>query len=183
MEEPNEPADAGDLPRSEEDAIEVLLEIQEAADEAPPPARPNDETVGVPRRFSMGAMMVMMALYAVVFAVMRSLDAHPAIFAVVTVFFIGVTLGQMFLFGGNKPRRASMVVGGFLLPAEVFVAYLVTYWGDSSRTNDAEMLCSSCGSAFLGVFCGYLAGTLVAGVFLLLKGVEKRKEGGEMRGD
>ena len=127
---------------------------------------------GVPRRFSMSALFAMMTLYAVVFAVMQSLDTNPTVFTAIAVLLTGVGAGQTLLFGGKLPRAASVCVGAVLLPLEILAAAVYYYLSSPRASFSAEygigivvvmIICVP-----VGGFLGYLAGGLAGGVFVLL---------------
>jgi RimJ/RimL family protein N-acetyltransferase len=90
---------------------------------------------------------------------------------VVAVLFVGVAAGQVLLFGGRKPREASISVGVVLFPLE-WLAVLVYQSQFAPRRWDM-----GCGEPVLGLLCmipsgavfGYLAGTLTAGIFLVMQ--------------
>ncbi len=52
-----------------------------------------------------------MTMFAVLFAVLRSLNVPAREFAYIALFFLGVGAGQALLFHGQRPRRASIVTG------------------------------------------------------------------------
>ncbi len=130
--------------------------------------------VGVPRRFGMGILLLMVTMYAVLFAVSRLLaQGNPAVLVAVAVFFTGVGLGQMLLYCGRYPRAASVWVGACLFPVEVLgLIFVYHFLGDSSWVVGLLVLFLL--SPILGAFLGYLAGGLTAGVFLLLEKYAKR---------
>jgi len=146
----------------------------------PKGARWDTEAVGVPRRFGMAVLMLLMTMYAVLFATMQMLDANPIVFTVIAILFTGVGLGQILLFGGKYPRAASVWVGACLFPVEVIVAWIYMAHFASHRLHGGpqseEMLCFLIFSIPLGAGLGYLAGGLTAGVFFLIETLRKRRE-------
>jgi len=140
----------------------------------------DSEAAGVPRRFGMAIVLLIMAMYAVLFAAMKLLNAPPAVFIVIAVLFTGVGLGQMLLFGGRYPRAASVWIGACLFPLEVLVAsiYVANTEGSRGDVLDfiAPMLCFLVFSIPLGAAMGYMAGGLTAGVFLLIERYAKRRQ-------
>jgi hypothetical protein len=138
------------------------------------------EAVGVPRRFGMAIMLLIMAMYAVLFATMTLLDANPTVFVMIAVLFTGVGLGQMLLFGGRYPRAASVWVGACLLPVETLGAMI--YWADNligyggTGVFLGQVTVLTLFSIPIGALLGYLAGGLTAGVFLLLERYAKRRQ-------
>ena len=122
----------------------------------------------MPRRFGVGVMLVITTMYAVLFAVIQRASAWN--FAVIAIFFTLVGLAQAVLFKGRNPRRASAVTG------VVFGVLLVLV---SSRSvpilRQLAIPCPLPLAILLGRFWalfGYLAGGLIAGVFLFLNKVQ-----------
>lgn len=120
---------------------------------------------GVPRRFGVGILLVIATMYAVLFAIMRTLAFPPAAFVLIALFFTGVGLGQMLLFKGKRPRRASVIVGGILCPS-LFLAVAVIE-GVVHRIPTVNLLhpdfwkiLGYC--TITGTILGYLAGMLIA---------------------
>jgi hypothetical protein len=130
-------------------------------------------------------MMLMVTLYAVLFAFMKLMGADPVFFVVVGLLVFGVGLGQVFLFGGKYPRAASIWTGACLLPVETIVAFIYTHLAEGGGSPSEEEFAA----AFLivlffiplGAAAGYLAGGLTAGVFLVLQwwGREPESDGAE----
>ena len=136
---------------------------------------------GVPRRFGLQKVMLMTAVYAVLFAVMAALEVHPIAFVVIGVFFTGVAASQALLFGGHRPREASVVAGAVLFPAIWFTTLLIVDW-PSFLERIAEFilwylafLCFGC--IPLGAGFGYLAGVFSAAVFLVREHEPDEKPG------
>ena len=77
--------------------------------------------VGVPRRFGVGALVLMLTVYAVLFRSLAALGANSLFITVAACFFSGVAIAQAWLFGGRDPRRASLLSGAILLPVSVVV--------------------------------------------------------------
>src|SRR5262245_22810688 len=65
----------------------------------------------VPRRFDLTTMFVILLVFAVLFAAMRALDAHPAAVGVFGLFIGWVGAAQALLFRGKNPRLASVLAG------------------------------------------------------------------------
>ncbi|MBN2294851.1 MAG: Clp protease N-terminal domain-containing protein [Pirellulales bacterium] len=130
----------------------------------------DSEAVGVPRRFGMSIMFMMMTMYAILFAFMKIMGTPPVWFAVIAVFVTGVGFAQMALFGGRFPRAASIWAGAVVLPIEIIV--LNTVLGIFSGGTIVQRAVGGIGYAIpfilLGAFFGYLSGGLTAGAFLLI---------------
>ena len=129
---------------------------------------------GVPRRFGMTALFAIMTLYAIVFAVMQSLDAHPMVFTIIAVLLTGVGAGQTLLFGGKFPRVASVCAGAMLFPLEIIAALIYLYISSHFVVPPAAIIAAVVFSVPAGALLGYLAGGLAGGVFLLLDLAAKR---------
>jgi len=146
--------------REPPDLIEVVRAIKETRRKRTlPPA------AGVPRRFSLGRLMLITAFFAVLFGLLSWLDAPPILIVVVAVFITVVGLAQAILFSGKKPRRASMVTGGaiFVLLMLLLGADLVGWaWRNDLFTLGILLVFW----AILGAGLGYAAGCLIAAVFL-----------------
>ena len=143
--------------------------------------------IGVPRRFAVGTALIIMTMYAVLFAVMKSAEFHPVAFLIVTVFFTGVGAAQMFLFGGRRPRDASFVAGAVLLPTILVTLIMIAWLSDDRGPDGSEviglLLSVIVPITILGVLLGYVAGGLTAGVFLILDRIDKRIHGPRPQGD
>lgn len=158
---------------------EVPVEIVGEPYGQPAGTRWESQAVGVPRRFGMAITMLIMTMYAVLFAAMKLLDFHPIAFVIIAVFFTGVGLGQMLLFRGRNPRAASIWAGAVLLPAETLVTWIVmiVLHAPPRGLSDAiaSMFCSVAFSIPLGAAAGYVAGCLTAGVFFVLERAGRRR--------
>ena len=66
--------------------------------------------IGVPRRFGVFILMLMVTMYAVLFSVLQTLRANPLVFVLLALLFTGIGIGQAVLFGGairGRPRSGS----------------------------------------------------------------------------
>ncbi len=125
------------------------------------------QEAGVPRRFGVSVLLVITALYAVLFGLLQAVRAPAPVFFVIALFFTTIGLGQMFLFKGKRPRRASVLVGACFFPC--LVLFMVG-WETPRILHEAfvpiliGLACSTMGGALLG----YTGGGIVAGVFLVI---------------
>ncbi len=133
---------------------------------------PASDVASVPRRFGVGVLMILMTAFAVLFAGMRTVGVRPEVFLLVSGLFLGVTLGQILLFQGKKPREASLWAGGVVFPLEVLA--LCLFDESSSRAGGTFVSSMICCSAVAGVPLGYLAGCIVAGVFFVQESFRRR---------
>jgi hypothetical protein len=138
--------------------------------------------VGFTRRFSVGTLMIVMAFFAVLFAIMTTLDIRPTVFCSIAVFVAGTAVAQVVLFGGRKPRLASFVAGiplGFVCGLVGMIIFSSSYkpssvvtgltLGDPVREPPTvyDVIVAAIACALCGGPCGYLAGCVVAGIFLV----------------
>jgi hypothetical protein len=147
--------------------------------------RPPTPAVGMPKRFSMAIMMAWVTLFAIVFSVLKGMDSKmpPEIFALTGVLMFCVGIGQMWLFGGNAPRAASIWTGAVALSVEVFILNIATGFFCSRDAGIGQRISESIGEVILciplGAFFGYLAGGLTAGIVLILNRLEKKNDSEE----
>jgi hypothetical protein len=131
------------------------------------PRQPAPHEAGVPRRFGVGILLVITSMYTVLFAVLRALGVPPIEFILVALFFTAVGLGQMLLYQGKRPRRASVMAGA---GCGVGLCVLGAALGhDHLRFAPFDPI----GGAIAGAVYGYPAGVLIAGVFLLIEKVRR----------
>ena len=156
----------------------VVAEAVDARPKGPRYASWDTEAVGVPRRFGMSVMFLMMTMYAVLFAAMQALKFPPVVFSVIALMVTGVGFGQMVLFGGRYPRAASIWSGACLFPVVMNGALLWggVFSGRSVFTSAALMVSATIPWVLVGAVFGYLAGGLTAGVFLLIEMYWARRE-------
>ncbi|HEX5444946.1 MAG TPA: hypothetical protein VFW87_14005 [Pirellulales bacterium] len=135
------------------------------------PATPfrHHEPYGVPRRFGVGTMLIVTTAYGMLLAVLRLAGWPPGATAWILAFISLVGLGQMLLFGAKRPREASVVTGAIGLPLAMF-AFAMSFGFDDPHTWLAGLVCA----VPFGAAAGYLAGGVVAGVFLVMDAVEQK---------
>jgi hypothetical protein len=149
-------------------------------------ATPTDEQdasppsgVGLQKRFSMGVLMAWVTLFAVVFSVLKWMEAAPEVFAIIALLMFCVGIAQMWLFGGKNPRLASLVAGGVVLPVEILLCNLLTGFFVEHNGGILQPIIVSIALMIpavpIGVFFGYLLGGLTAGIVLVLDRLENRK--------
>jgi hypothetical protein len=125
--------------------------------------------VGVPRRFSVGTLMVLTTFFAVLFAILKSCGVPPIFFVDVSIFVAGVAVSQVLLFRGKDPRRAS-VISGMVLFLVIGVSSAAYEYADGWNVEGvATFIMTVVASIPLGAILGYCAGGLVASVFLVRK--------------
>lgn len=148
-------------PGGEESTAPHAPPVLAAVRSAPVPRRV--PIAGVPRSFSAGRMLAIVALFAVLFSLLQITGAPVALFPYAGVFCAAVILGQMLLFGGRHPRAASCIVGAAAMPIlSVFALLSSSSRGLSPFEN--LLVCTT----FSGAIAGYLVGAICAGAFLVL---------------
>jgi hypothetical protein len=175
------------------DAIESCLRcgILQGYTEAPTSLTDNDilpepnlfaklpKPVGMTRRFSVGTMLILMTFYAVMFSSLEVFGANLTIFVGVTVFVTGIILAQMFSPPGATSREASFISGAIMGGISGIVALILEAM--TSHKND-NFNVSGAFFAILFIFggpFGYLAGGLIAGIFLFREREEQAAESEE----
>ncbi|HEV2971266.1 MAG TPA: hypothetical protein VGY55_14925 [Pirellulales bacterium] len=175
---PNAASDLGDRP------ILATLIDPPLGDERPIIASPvvqgydRERVYGVTRRFSLATIMMMMAGTSLLLTIANALGAPPTVSGMLVMLCIAVALGQMFLFGGKQPRKASVIVGICLFTgAPMFIGVIAAIsdrnpFDFGSRLRLGEMVgffsTSVIAGPIFGALLGYLAGGLVAGVVLVM---------------
>jgi hypothetical protein len=140
---------------------------------------------GVPRNFATGHLLAMVTLFALLFSLLAYKEAGREWYVVGSLFIIAVILGQMFLFHGREPRRASCVAGACTMPLLVPVLVIAkegpdllgSGWANAVVTIVAAAVGTAVPAALVGVACGYLIGALCAGIFLV---TERRWDAGRI---
>ena len=90
--------------------------------------------VGMPRRYSIGTLMILTVFFALIFGILKMCGVSPIVFIAVTVFIVGVAACQALLYGGKNPRKASFVGG-----AVMFVSAVLSW--QCSRAFVTERCC------------------------------------------
>jgi hypothetical protein len=141
--------------------------------ESPFRRKPSPAPVGVPRRFSIGTMMILVTAFAMLFGVLKMFNVPPIAFAAISIFIGGVAACQSLLFQGKMPRLASFVGGivmyGLIAAVTVVLAFF-TYRGRFGIRDVWPTLfeVGTLGAFFAGPL-GYCVGCFVAAIFLVRK--------------
>jgi hypothetical protein len=123
----------------------------------------------VPRRFGLGAMLVITTAFAGLFALLRALSFDIVVVMAATIYLLGIALAQMCF--PKWPRAASIITGTVLFPlVGIPVCYVLARWiGDYNfRMGYAIWVGVPLATISMGPVFGYLSGTVGAGLFLLM---------------
>ncbi len=131
--------------------------------------RPPD--FAVPKTFGMSAILGIMTALALLFAVLRRLNAFPEVYFFLSGLAIAICLAQMTY--GKAPRLASVVAGGLILPIVFIVAAVLS--GNTTRIGVAILIAIPLIPC--GALLGYLTGTCAAGIFLVMNYLETWLQG------
>jgi hypothetical protein len=125
-------------------------------------ARP--KVYSAPRRFDLATIFIVTIVYSLLFAGMSLLQFPPFVSLAVAGFITFVGIGQALLFGGKRPRTASLIVGTFIYTLTGLVIWIS--YGSRMYATSAFLF----GGTFAiigGAVLGYLAGACVGAVFML----------------
>ncbi len=143
---------------AEEEKVPNDDAVVDASTDTPSAVR---DIYSAPRRFDLATIMTVTLAYALMFGFMRYLQTPPMLAFFIGSFITIVGASQALMFGGEDPRKASMITGGVLMPL-IFLGFLVV-----GGFHLASAICGLIAWPIAGVVCGYLAGALVGGVFLI----------------
>ena len=114
----------------------------------------------VPRRFDLASMFSISVAFALLFSIMRALDAPPLLIASFAIFFTSVGVAQAMLFNGNKPREASIIAG-------LVCGFMLVLWAGYLIGNVMESIPMALCSIIWTPIVGYFVGTINGGIWLI----------------
>jgi Putative addiction module component len=122
------------------------------------------------RHFSLSTLLLIVGAYGVLLGVLAALRMPPIITLDIAIFVTAVGLAQAFLFGGRKPRRASVISGGVVA---CLLAGGQTYWYllDSKYPEGVAWapyvaIAATIIGAVHGIIFGYIVGRLIGLLFV-----------------
>src|SRR3954454_18006243 len=124
------------------------------------------ELYSAPRRFDLATIFVVTAAYSILFGAISALsykDMGPAVEIAVGVLVTLVGLAQAFYKDTANPRGVSILAGAVVQTIIVIVIHIA----QPRIFGGSIVLIVFFGGLIGGAFCGYLAGVLVGGVFLV----------------
>ncbi len=123
---------------------------------------PPQKIYSVPRKLDLASLFVFTTGYGLLFAAMKLLRQDAIAFLLAAGFFTSVGVAQAALFGGKAPRLASLLTGG-----SYFLILMVAYGLSDGIAIEYLVNCGSLCLFAFGSVCGYIAGTAIAGIFLV----------------
>src|SRR5262245_16214889 len=122
-------------------------------------------TYSVPQRFGISAILALTTLFAFIFAGLRAFNAPAVVYFFFGTLAVSICIAQMVF--GKVPRLSSIAAGAVLLPFWTLVMAIIR--ADSVSFDAVAMAISAAPFTLIaGAVLGYLAGTVLAGFFLLL---------------
>ena len=125
----------------------------------------------VPRRFDLSTIFVVTLAYSLLLGAMKGLGVPPIASLIVAGFISSVGTGQALLFGGNQPRKASVVTGTLIYSMAMIAVWLIN--GPRMYPTMVILIMASY-TLIGGAILGYLSGAVVGGVFLIADKVRNR---------
>lgn len=129
-----------------------------------------------PRRIGVGKLAVFTSIYALLFGMMGMLGFPLTVILVVAIYFAAVGFGQRYLFKGNEPRTASVLVGACFLPCLVFSSYFLQSSSPAHHLAIDYYIRLSLPAAMIGALLGYVFGGVIAGVSLTVDTLTKVRD-------
>jgi hypothetical protein len=130
----------------------------------------------VPRRFDLATIFVVTLAYSLLFGLMSTLSFPPSASAMVAGFILIVGAAQAVLFGGKKPRTASIIAGAAIYS----VAMIAVWFANGPRLYSSwQILVPATFMVASGGMLGYIAGVVIGGVFLVADKLRNRFSRGQ----
>jgi hypothetical protein len=134
------------------------------------------------RQFGLSQLLILITLFGMLFAILEICKAYAIVYLFVVIYFVIIGVAQAFLFKGNKPRKASVTVGGYIggffgllcggligtsILREIYNG--ITFFGIvlGPIIFFGGILIGTAIGFINGCLDGYLAGCLIAGIFLV----------------
>jgi hypothetical protein len=128
------------------------------------PAAPTSKIYSAPRRFDLATILIVTFAYSLLFAALSLLQLPPEASLIVGGFITLVGVGQAVFFGGRRPRLASIVIGLGICLTYWFVGWRFLWRAYSFDVIGLLLIAWT----ITGLLGGYIAGTMVGGVFLIV---------------
>ncbi|HEX5470683.1 MAG TPA: hypothetical protein VFW73_02300 [Lacipirellulaceae bacterium] len=128
------------------------------------------ELFSAPRRFDLATIFVVTAAFSLLFGAMSAMDFGPITEVIVGVLITVVAAAQAYYQHSANPRGVSVAGGAITLAAMLVVVDIAQPRLFSEPRFVVVVIYGICG----GAICGYLAGVLVGGVFLVADVVRRK---------
>jgi putative addiction module component (TIGR02574 family) len=132
---------------------------------------PPPKLYSAPRRFDLATIFVVTAAYAIILSSLRGLGSPPLVVFYIAGFITLVGIGQAVLFGGTKPRLASVLTGIVAYFVGMVTAPLVGHFDIGGAVEQVAVALLF--AAPVGAPLGYVAGVIVGGVFLVADAIRQ----------
>jgi membrane-associated HD superfamily phosphohydrolase len=123
-----------------------------------------------PRRFDLATVFVVTTAYCLLFASLSATTWPGYVNLIIAAFITLVGVGQAVIYRGLRPRQASIWVGIVLCN----LGMIVYLYLRGRMVTPGTILGGFIYAAIGGAILGYLAGTLVGGIFLIIDFVRRR---------
>jgi hypothetical protein len=118
----------------------------------------------VPRRFDLSTIFVVTLAYSLLFGAMSAMSFPPAASISIGGFITLIAASQALLFGGKRPRTASLIVGSLIFAGATLAMWIA---GGQRIYPPAVFVITGGYTIAAGTMLGYLSGTIVGGIFLI----------------
>jgi hypothetical protein len=123
-----------------------------------------------PRRFDLATLFVVTLAFSLLFGAMKAFSFPAEVSASIAGFIAVIGAGQALLFGGQRPRTASLVTGSLVYTIIMLAAWL---YSGPRMTPWVGIVFGATYGIIGGGILGYLSGVFIGGVFLVSDKVRK----------
>jgi hypothetical protein len=138
-----------------------------------PPTKPSPKIYSAPRHFDLATIFAVTSAYSLLFGAMSGLRFPPIACVTVAGFISLVGVGQAMLYGGKQPRKASALAGAIIYAVVQSVMIYASSIPQSAPSTSILMLLVFAQGLIAGAICGYIAGVMVGGIFLVADNLRK----------
>jgi hypothetical protein len=138
--------------------------VAEPPSPPPSPTHSTPHIFSVSRRFDMATILVAMFGYAILFGALGFIpEISTYLIGLFGLFFAVVAVAQAVTIDWGNPRGVSIFAGGMFW----FLFAVIQVMDDNFPLSPCTLLAALLTATVFGPIAGYLAGTLVGGVFLI----------------
>lgn len=124
------------------------------------------ELYSAPRRFDLSTIFVVTLAFSIFCALLRLSGATTYVFVGLTLLLAAISVSQLAMFGGERPRLASIITGATANCGWVLY-WLYQRFGSPVASDFVYLVPGMILVALWGSLLGYVFGISVAGVFLM----------------